>query len=762
MGRSAISLAWLVGFGLFFLSFDLPNNRPATRWQVWQQMPSVLLTTAWPLPDPNAPPAGWRYLPQRLPAMSVAAAILLAALGYGSLVLRRLRIDAELSWPEQIAIAGGVGLSLWSLATLGLGLAGWQHPAIVWGLIVLGIVAGLGTARSTICSLRIASPPLISALPLMILLLAGIMLWAMLLGACTPQTDFDVLAYHLNGPKEWFLRGRIEFLPHNVYTSFPFLTEMLLLSGMTALGNWNYGALAGQMVLMSFAPLTALALFGAGRRWFGNAAGWLAAMVWLTTPWTYRISIIAYAEGGLSFYLVASFFAACRAATATPQRSSWIGLTGFLAGSAMACKYTGLTMVVVPIGLGLAAVMIRQRMTYSAILKSAGIYLLGVLLAVGPWLIKNAVETGNPVYPLGYAVFGGCDLDGDLYAKWSRGHAAKSYGSLGERATDFVRKFTDVVANNDWHSPLLYGLAPLSLWWIVRRRDTIVSPLAPASGERGRALHTTGNDNVTSSADGTIQTAVLIAAWFYLAWLFLTWFVLTHHIDRFWVPMIPIVSLLAGAGAATFFAPIGRVVSGLIIAALIGFTLAICSLIGGYNAGLTDLRAAERVAANAMTPEIRWLNEEWQAGRLPPDFKLLCVGEAATYHAQFPVLYNSVFDRCLLEEWCATSDGSLRSADEIRRHFHDQGVTHVYINWRWVATYREPGNYGFTDFVHPDRMRDLQVLRVFGPELRLPEQLAFAPLKADQQQFLKTWAPGLIVRHDGIDTYRAAQVFRLQ
>src|SRR5262249_42161099 len=58
------------------------------------------------------------------------------------------------------------------------------------------------------------------------------MIWAMLLGALSPQSDFDVLAYHLNGPKEWFQAGRIEFLPHNVYTSFPFLTEMLLLSGM--------------------------------------------------------------------------------------------------------------------------------------------------------------------------------------------------------------------------------------------------------------------------------------------------------------------------------------------------------------------------------------------------------------------------------------------------------------------------------------------------------------------------------------------------
>ena len=31
---------------------------------------------------------------------------------------------------------------------------------------------------------------------------------ALLLGAMSPQTDYDVVEYHLGGPKEWFQRGR--------------------------------------------------------------------------------------------------------------------------------------------------------------------------------------------------------------------------------------------------------------------------------------------------------------------------------------------------------------------------------------------------------------------------------------------------------------------------------------------------------------------------------------------------------------------------
>ena len=41
--------------------------------------------------------------------------------------------------------------------------------------------------------------------------------------------------------------------------------------------------------------------FSAGRRWWSSSAGLAAAMVYLTIPWATRVSIIAYAEGGLWF-----------------------------------------------------------------------------------------------------------------------------------------------------------------------------------------------------------------------------------------------------------------------------------------------------------------------------------------------------------------------------------------------------------------------------------------------------------------------------
>jgi hypothetical protein len=718
--------AWLVGFVIFFSTFDLPNNRPATRRDVWPLVPMQLLEIVWPLPEPDAPPSGWQFLPQRLPAIGIGLAIVGAAVGLGLLVVSRLPGFNELTRSERLFFAGGAGLSLWSLATLGLGLAGLLQPAVHWGLALAGVAAagacGPTFLQRTTDAERTTPAP--TWLVVAALLVCVPMAWAMLLGACTPQVDFDVVEYHLNGPKEWFQHGRIAFLPHNIYTSFPFLTEMLLLSGMALRNDAHAGALAGQVSLTAFSALTAVGLYAAGRRWFSPSAGWLAALVWLTTPWTYRLSIIAYAEGGLSFYVLASFLAAHEACVR--KQPAWFALTGFLAGSAMACKYPGLISVAVPVGIGCGASLMRQRVGWRTAVWLLSLFAVGAAAAVGPWLAKNWFETGNPVYPLAYSVFGGRDFDAETNGRWVRAHAPPAYRSARDLLRDLALRLEDVVANNDWHSPLLFGLAPLACFAWRQRRERIVS------------------------------------AWLFVAWLFAAWFFLTHHIDRFWVPMIPVVALLAGGGTAAFPTRPTRIVGGLAIAACVAFNATICSLVGGYNAGLTDLAYAQYIAERSLTPELAWLNRGYAEGRLPADFKLLCVGEAATFHARFPVLYHTVFDRCLLEDWCASGPGPeypLRPAEEIRQALREHGVTHVFVNWREILRYREPGSYGYTNFAHPRQFRRLQEMGVLGPAMSLPESLGLARLTDDRRKQLEAWAPELIVKYRGEEAFVGGQIF---
>ena len=76
---------------------------------------------------------------------------------------------------------------------------------------------------------------------------------------------------------------------------------------------------------------------------------------------------------------------------------------------------------------------------------------------MAPGWSKNVVDTGNPVYPLGYKVFGGRHWDPARDAKWSAAHGPRPI-----EPTAFVRSVVDVAGRSDWQSPLYAALAPLA------------------------------------------------------------------------------------------------------------------------------------------------------------------------------------------------------------------------------------------------------------------------------------------------------------
>lgn len=813
---TVLAMAWVLLYGAWFFSFELPNSTPPVRRvEVLRETPALLLNLVDRLPpaadDPDRAAAlvrwehyGWRYAPQRFGFVLVSALVLAGAASLGHLLLRIIRVPLPARCLERTVLACGSGLSGVSLATLGCGLAGRLSRDLLGGGLLVLVLMELVVRVVERWRRRPAATGRQARAPWWPLLVAVPFLFCMLFGAILPETDFDVKEYHFEGPKEWYQAGRISFLPHNVYTSMPFLTEMLTLLGMVLVGDWYWGALAGKGVLMCFAPLTALGLFAAGRRWFSTSAGVLAALIHLSTPWIYRISVIGYAEGGLTFYLFAALLAAglalerlcstgaggmvraqSRASGSSPPVSEnvageldagvlepasivqaaagdaltlapgplvedatdsrpegslatarvveatedappvassrqesqakgalslrFVFVAGLLAGSALACKYPGVVSVELPIAAALCAApfVVRRppRHPGRTAVVCGIVFVVGSALTAGPWLAKNAVETGNPVYPLLYSVFGGRDWDAASNAKWWNGHRPGAY-----TLTELRDKFVDVTAKADWLNPLLFAFAPLA--WLAR---------------------------------GSRRATLLL--WLYVAYLFGTWWLLTHRLDRFWVPLIPVASLLAGAGAAWSRGRVWRVFAWGIFGFAAIFNLAFISTpLCGNNDFLVDLPFARGSSIRRFSPAIAMLN------RLPPRPHVLCVGEAAVFDADFPVVYNTVFDRSIFEEWCAApeegvapSEWKLRDAAAIREAFAAAGITHVFVNWMEILRYREPGSYGYTAFVSPQRFGALQELGILGPPLPVSAEQSVDDLSPGKRAELESWGAALIV-----------------
>ncbi|MFN0199055.1 MAG: hypothetical protein ACKVT0_20085, partial [Planctomycetaceae bacterium] len=405
--------------------------------------------------------------------------------------------------------------------------------------------------------------------------------------------------------------------------------------------------------------------------------------------------------------------------------------------SAMACKYPGVVSVVIPIAafiIGSAVLACRRQrregndasrfrmsdLWNRNVIQVKAWFGIGVLLAIGPWLAKNVAETGNPVYPLLYSVFGGVDLDAELNEKWKRGHSPSTYA-----LSDLAEKFVDVTLKSDWLSPLLFGLAPLAL--LVRRRRVL-------------------------------SQFLLV----YVAYLFLTWWLLTHRIDRFWVPLIPVVSLLAGVGITWSCDKLWIRAAGLAVTLAVAFNLGfITTGLCGYNAYLLDLNIARVQAARITSPELVLLNNL----EIPKDQTVLIIGDAEVFDADFPIIYHTVFDRPILDDWWGIPQAEVtrdlwpqREPRDIQDELHARKIRYVYVNWMEVLRYRM--TYSYTDYVRPERFRVLQRAGVLGANLPLNQAYAqWKSFRPEEQQEIEEWAPELIVTLDGEKYFIASEIF---
>ncbi len=470
----------------------------------------------------------------------------------------------------------------------------------------------------------------------------------MILGAMLPAIDFDVLEYHLEAPKEYFQAGRISFLPHNVYTNMPFGVEMLHLLGMVVMADWWWGALAGQVLVALFAPAAAV-LIAATARQASPRAAWIAALVYLSTPWIYRLAVIAYVEQPLCFFHAALVWGIIRLNRdpTIPAWRTW-GLLGILAGGAMSCKYTGLISAVIPFGILALAISFRSR-TFAPLLA----YVLGWSVVMTPWLIKNVIDTGDPVYPLGYGVFHGRYWDAAMQAKWQNIHGPNKPIT----AKELWRSLIDIAGGSDWQSSLYVALAPLAFLRAGKFR-------------------------------------MAFALWGYVVYIFLTWWLLTHRLDRFWLPLLPVLAVLAGLGGDWIRHQGWSILLAFILSLGVFTNLTYdTTALAGLNEWTGDLKFLRRDLPRRLNRPLATMDAE-----LPSDARILLVGQAAVFHLNHRVVYNTVFNQETIETLASGKDAS-----GFHRALRDKGLTYVYVDWKEIQRHRQPGGYGFTDFVTPER-----------------------------------------------------------
>ncbi|CAG0992367.1 hypothetical protein PHYC_02369 [Phycisphaerales bacterium] len=623
-------------------------------------------------------------------AGGAAGAYILAAVGLGRVVRPWL---AGMSGALALQSATGLALMLWTshlLAWLGL-LGGPSGPYVALAVVLAGLgIAGhqfLGWMRAGGFEPRLA--------PLGILGAAGVAVLAV--AACNPPGwlwdsefgGYDALSYHLALPQEWLADGRLAPLKHNVYSFLPSYVEAAFLH----LGVMNFapgpsdrawGLVAGEghaAFACQFLNLlmTVMTAWWCGRAAAGAAercrlgadaaarAGVVAGTLILVTPWAVVTGSLAYNDMGVVGMLAAAIIVVFEPSLAPWRRGV---LLGVLVGAACSIKPTALLFAACPVGLGLLLTLPRREWA-----RVAACGALAGMVMVLPWLIRNWLASGNPVFPFAAALFPN-DVGGTGH--WTPEQVSR-FGAAHRFEGSMSRRLSLAILPDE----LREGVTETSRWrGMSHPQWGLFFPMLAAA-----ALACLPNARTRRIA-GLLAGMVVLQVGL---WLFGT-----HVQSRFLLPVLATGSVLGGLAAASI--RIRSVAPALAwVVCLVQLALAIDAfsgqrarrpgqtgqpnalLVGGVFARTGEFRREEFAAANPRD-RAALLGEsspEWYVNWAYPKSRVYLLGGATPLYLTPRVLYNSTWDSWPLGEAAAAhpGDGAAWSAQ-----LRAQGVDLVLID----------------------------------------------------------------------------------
>lgn len=583
---------------------------------------------------------------------AVALVILASAGLFGSAILRWFGIVGIGPW--QAGLFGmGIGITTLSLATLMLGLAGllqrWVFIALLLIMAAVGVVT-IGrallqgktapsdeTERTAIRWLGLAFIPL-AMLTLVASLLPTGILWN------HDGYGYDSLEYHLQLPREYCQAQQITHIPHNIFSNLPANAEMLYLVAMVLKGGPIDGLYLAQILNYCLAILFVWGIYVIFRQRSRLGAALAAATA--TTTQLFFVATNTYVE----CYLLLMFLLAVGILIGNSDQASLrrVLIAGVFLGSACGAKYTAIVMAA-------PVVIILTLFLNQAKIKSAILLLLATTVVFAPWLIKNLIYTGNPIFPLAHQTLGSGSYSPELLERWDKAtHPTPELSSPRVRLRTLTQNLI---------SPSCYGPA-VAVAILVIAIATVRRTKWPTITKIG-------------IASLILQLAV--------------WTTLTHLQPRFLlVILIPIAFIIVGIVEKLSPTWPNKFILAFICVIVIGINS--CIAAAYYEQNTQGFDPLKGIGRDDYTT-IRY-SFGLPPFAIPPNTKLLLVGEARPFYVRCPVIYNTVFDRCLLAEQLRQTD-----AYETIQWLRQNQITHVFVNWTEVDRLRE--SYGFPPEINP-------------------------------------------------------------
>ncbi|HSV86967.1 MAG TPA: glycosyltransferase family 39 protein [Levilinea sp.] len=485
-------------------------------------------------------------------------------------------------------------------------------------------------------------------------LIAGLLFAALLYGLA-PPLKYDSLVYHLVLPDAYLRAGRIEYLPWIMKSGMPQTAEMLY-----ALSMALSGAAGAAVMGWAVSVVTVMGLWGylhqrlgARPAWVGIAALLAGFSMPIHTSWAYvdwwclmfgfgaLVCLDRWRQDGVTHHLV---------------------IAGLMAGFALGTKYPA-GVLGIAAGTTLLWNIWRKREKLLPRLFTFGAV---AVLAPLPWLVKNFVTTGNPLYPLFFVSGSMTAVRHEVY------QVLPPYGNW----QDFVLlPFFATYMGHDTAvgysvaiGPLLLALGLLS--WIGWRR---------LAGEQRLSLE--------SATVFAITGLVVWAVGNQLSGLLIQ--------TRFYFSIFPAFTLLAAYGYRTFSdlkipgVRLGRIVSALVVLVMVLNTI---------DAGLFVMRSRTPQVLLGLEDSDAYIahNLGWYQPvmkallELPQEYMVLMLLEPRSFHCRPRCEPDEIFDRWRYE-WSKHAN-----TEDILTGWRAEGYTHLLFHQAGAQAVQESGQLYYT------------------------------------------------------------------
>ena len=216
-----------------------------------------------------------------------------------------------------------------------------------------------------------------------------------LLSGLPPVVQKDALLYHLFVPKQWLAQGSFQPLAWHQPSYFPLLTSLAYAGFLKFdLPNFLSAFYHGGFVFLSglLAVLFAVSIFDLP----GRKAVWAFPLT-TTVPICIRLAGEPMADAPVAFFFGAAMLLSLEDLR-RPVPALKALAPGVFLGLALSSKYSPMLAIVL-YGAAWIVLAAQQGKTMLWMLRYTALLVIALLTTAAPWLLRNYLATGDPIYP---------------------------------------------------------------------------------------------------------------------------------------------------------------------------------------------------------------------------------------------------------------------------------------------------------------------------------------------------------------------------